>query len=361
MTALRIAVVGGAGYVGLHVVDALVRRGHTVTAVVRRDSGLLRFPSGVTMCSNETARRAGPFDAVVNLAFPTGDDMAIRAANVRLANLLTGLAGADGHLVHVSTQAVFGLALDRPVTLGAVEPIRDVAYVESKIQVERLLLAARPQRLSIVRLGNVWGPGSPNWTGTLVSRMLFGRPVGVDGSEAFSNVTDVANIADYLSFLCERGWTDGNLLFHHLAEFSGVRWPWWTARIGHVLGVDPVTVPSLPAEASGLPGELKNVLRIHSPLLIIRQLRQSRQWGSVSRRALGVLPDSTFKWLKRTGAPSVVSSSIHLSPDDEQLLRILSGPQQFCLNVANSWEPCVSLEESWERTVRWMQSAGYLR
>jgi dTDP-6-deoxy-L-talose 4-dehydrogenase (NAD+) len=76
---MRAIVTGSTGFVGRHVVNALVRRGHTVTAVARKGERFLEFqwPDAVRCVSCDVHQSGldvmlvlGPADAVIHLAWP---------------------------------------------------------------------------------------------------------------------------------------------------------------------------------------------------------------------------------------------------------------------------------------------------
>src|SRR6266566_6309529 len=138
----RIAVIGGAGYVGLTLCAELRLRGHDVTAVTRPNGRLLLERTGVRVASSDELERVGPVDVVVNLAYPNrGSIYEYPLRNRELLAMIRRLA--DGaRVVHISTQAVFGFALEYPIVAGPVPERRDYLYIESKIQLERLLARA---------------------------------------------------------------------------------------------------------------------------------------------------------------------------------------------------------------------------
>ena len=137
-----VAVVGAAGFVGRALLNALEAIDLRATAVVRGAPELAVQGSFHGLPQPLWASQAD-FDVVVNLAYPTsGRGFEHVEQNPQIANTVSHLARDGGRVIQVSTQAVFGLALDRPVILGPVAKTRDNGYVESKIEAEHLFVRA---------------------------------------------------------------------------------------------------------------------------------------------------------------------------------------------------------------------------
>ena len=350
----RVAVVGAAGFLGQALLSELRRRDVPATAIVRGDPALAVGDGFHAAASPEVA---GTFDVVVNLAYPTTglphEQPALTDAIVRTVDRLLP---DGGHLVHVSSLAVFGLALDRPVTRGPVAAVRDVPYVEGKIAAEHAFAALQALRglsLDVVRLGNIIGPGSGAWSVPLVQKLLTGRPVGVRGRPGLSNATDVANAADYLGFLAaERRPERGAPAFHHLAEFSGMPWSAWIEPLAVAMQVVPVLADgaalAVPASAAA---ELGAVLSSLDPRTVYRRIAQERVTGSWGRALVRRVPDRVVARVK--GRPEVRAAEV---PDraEQTFLAIMSAAQEFRSRTFDGWTPPISDARSVERTLEWL-------
>jgi nucleoside-diphosphate-sugar epimerase len=357
----RVAVIGAAGYVGRLLCTQLVEDGASVVGVVRSSSGFLLDQLGIEWIAVEDEDRREPFDVVVNLAYPTsGEVYDYPKQNQELLGLIQRLSSSDGRVLQVSTQAVFGMALEYPQTTGLLPMRRDFLYVETKLELERLLIEQLVgPRLDVVRLGNIWGPGSAAWTGALAQRLIFGEPVIVDGNDGFSNVTDVANLVSYLSFLARRTANDQRVAFHHLAELGDLRWSYWIERMSNQLGVSPVDAPS-PAYSMSGKQELRGALAANSPLAIVRELKDARFTGSALRSLVGGLPPRASRTLRRkwtsSGAGSGASST---EPGEDLFLTVLGCDVRFDPVTDPAWTPPLDPDASWQAISTWLDEVGY--
>ena len=178
---MRTVVLGGAGFIGSHLVDRLLALGHEVVAVDsyltgRREnlahlSGAPRFRF-IEHDVCQPMQIAGPFDVVFNLASPASP---VDYARLPLETLDVGslgtrnaldLARASGAvLVQASTSEVYGDPLEHPqreTYFGNVNPVGPRAcYDEAKRFGEALVSSyARVHRLPvrIARIFNTYGP-----------------------------------------------------------------------------------------------------------------------------------------------------------------------------------------------------------
>lgn len=353
-----VAVIGGAGYVGGQLCEQLARDGAQVTGVVRPGSGFLLDHRGVDWATPDDAGLRGPFDIVVNLAYPTrGSVYEYPAQNQALLNQIRQLATPEGRVLQVSTQAVFGMALEYPQVSGPLPMRGDLLYVESKLELERLLVEelVGPE-LHIVRLGNVWGPGSATWTATLAQRLLFGEPVAVHHQDGFSNVTDVANLVSYLSFLVQRTPCGDKVSFHHLAELGHVRWSSWIDRMSDRLGVSPLSARA-PAYSMSRKAELRAALVTHPPRAIARELKEARFTGSVVRSLMRRLPERASRALRSEWAEGGLSSSS--APGEDLFLTVVACDTLFEPFLDSAWTPPLDADASWLAVAAWLDEVGY--
>ncbi len=197
---MHVLVVGGTEFISVHVVRALLRRGHAVT-VLNRGRRPERRPAGVRALVADRRDHAGlrrvlageRFDAVVDVAYAptTGEDVAA------LADALDDRAG---HVVFVSTGRVYDHARPIPYDEDTPRSLYWGEYAKNKIAGEDALLARHRERglpVTIVRPTHVYGPLNTRDNETFFfDRLVRGRPVLVPGPggwlRQFGHVEDLA-------------------------------------------------------------------------------------------------------------------------------------------------------------------------
>jgi dTDP-glucose 4,6-dehydratase len=208
---MRLLVAGGAGFIGSHMVDALLARGDTVVAVDNLVSGRLaniahlagddRF-TFVQHDVCEPLPDLGRFDVVMNLASPASPadfdriPLEILATGSTGTRRLLDLAVAHGARFHqASTSEVYGDPLVHPQPesyWGNVNPVgpRGV-YDEAKRFGEAMTMAYHRYHgldTRIVRIFNTYGPRMRPRDGRVVSNFIVqalrGDPLTVYGDGA---------------------------------------------------------------------------------------------------------------------------------------------------------------------------------
>jgi dTDP-glucose 4,6-dehydratase len=211
----RVAVTGGAGFLGSHLCEALVARGDQViavddlsTGVVDNVGSLLENPSFELVVADVSLGVPvdGPLDAILHFASAASppdylarplETLAVGSEGTRHA--LDLAAEHDARFVLASTSEVYGDPLVHPQPesyWGNVNPVgpRSV-YDEAKRFAEALTMAthrATGVDVGIVRIFNTYGPRLRAGDGRVVSNFLTqaieGRPLTVygDGSQTRS-------------------------------------------------------------------------------------------------------------------------------------------------------------------------------
>ena len=269
---MTVVVTGAAGFIGRHLVRALVGRGHTVAGIDRRDTiaeeatisvvaDLADIGDGLV---EDLLREA---EAVFHLAgFPGVRESGLQARlrrrtdNVETTRRVTESVPLHVPLVVTSSSSIYGGSsgapskeTDRPRPLGG--------YAESKLDAERLCAkrVSRGGLVAVARPFTVAGPGQrPDMA---ISRWLEdarrGRPLPIlGGLDRTRDVTDVAGVVEGLIRMADRGVRStinlGTGRHVSLAEM--------TDAVGAALGVDVQTVVT-PAGDQEPPATLADTTR----------------------------------------------------------------------------------------------------
>ena len=148
---MRLAVTGGTGFVGSHLLDIALAAGHSVAALTRRDQEAregLEWVSGDLENRDALHRLVDGADAIIHVAgtISAPNAAAFEKGNVQgaLAMLAAATAGGVGRFVHVSS-------------LAAREPKLSL-YGASKARAEELVHSSGLEWV-IVRPPAIYGPG----------------------------------------------------------------------------------------------------------------------------------------------------------------------------------------------------------
>lgn len=202
-------VLGGAGFLGSHLVDALLQNGETVIAVDDLSSGKLENISGALTHHRFRFRQQDireplmlgtKIDTIFNLASPASPkDYMARP----IETLMTGSRGSENALqaalehgaryVYASTSEVYGDPLVHPQAedyLGNVNPVGPRScYDEAKRFGEAITMAfigKHELNGGIIRIFNTYGPRLREDDGrvvsTLITQALIGEPMTIFGS-----------------------------------------------------------------------------------------------------------------------------------------------------------------------------------
>ena len=219
----RVLVTGGAGFIGSHVADALIRRGHDVTVLDDLSGGFDdNVPAGATFVRGSVADAPlvdrlfaeHRFTHVYHLAAYAAEGLShfIKRFNytnnvIGSVNLLNASVNTGVELfVFTSSIAVYGASPELPMT-EATPPHPEDSYGIAKYAVELELQACRDMfelDFIIFRPHNVFGPRQNigdryrNVVGIFMNQILQGQPMTIFGdgmqTRAFSYVDDVSEV-----------------------------------------------------------------------------------------------------------------------------------------------------------------------
>ncbi|MGZ6792676.1 MAG: NAD-dependent epimerase/dehydratase family protein [Mycobacteriales bacterium] len=160
------AVTGSAGFLGERFCAALAEQGWDVTGIDVRPSGRTSVVGDLT-ADGPWQDAVAAADLVVHTAAVVGEKGSwerFRAVNVGATGRV--LAAATGRVLHLSSIVVHGPEF--PDQVREDSPVRPTGnpYTDTKIASEHLALqaAAAGAAVTVIRPGDVYGPGSVPWT-----------------------------------------------------------------------------------------------------------------------------------------------------------------------------------------------------
>jgi|HubBroStandDraft_4_1064222.scaffolds.fasta_scaffold14884_3 2'-hydroxyisoflavone reductase len=158
---LRILILGGTQFLGVHITERAVARGHTVTLFNRGRTHTELFPQLEKLQGD----RDGKLDALKGRSWDVViDDSGYVPRHVRLsAELLAPVVHGYIYVSSISAYASFAKPNDEDSPLGklsdeSVEKVDATTYGPLKALCEKTVLAVLPGRAAIVRPGYVVGP-----------------------------------------------------------------------------------------------------------------------------------------------------------------------------------------------------------
>jgi UDP-glucose 4-epimerase len=220
-------VIGGAGYIGSHLLPMLLATGRRVTVLGRSESPLHKLPFGISYVSNDfgqhelIAELLDSHEEVIHLAYATIPNTSF---DNPLADLLQNLppvvqlfieaAERDCRLVLVSSGGtVYGQAESLPIQEN--HPTNPISpYGVTKLTLEKyayLYAVTHGLNVVCVRPGNAYGPGQRPFSGqgfvaTAIASVLRGESVKIFGLEgAVRDYVCVEDLAAGIVAVLEKG------------------------------------------------------------------------------------------------------------------------------------------------------------
>jgi nucleoside-diphosphate-sugar epimerase len=334
-------VTGSTGFIGSHLVDALVARGATVRVITRPDSAAadgrvtefrmdLRDASAtrnspVWEGATHVFHLAGVTKARTVRAFDDGNVVPLR----QLLSAIDGRAAAPPHLILVSSQAAGGPATSSTTAIRETDrpsPVEE--YGRSKLRAEQAALEfAERFPVSIVRPSSIYGPRDRDFLEVFrqASGRLAWHAVPPDHQFSLLHVADAVN-----GIIAAASRTPGPARVYYLAADVPVTWRSLYREISTVAAASPLEL-QLPASllrAAAAAGDLIGALSGREFLLNRHKLELGRPkyWLCDPARAhseLGWHPQLTLGeglaqtlswylgsgWLRRRGASPEPESS----------------------------------------------------
>ena len=295
-------VTGSTGFIGSHLVDALLARGDTVRALVRpetprelRDPRIEHFEAD--LLDDRSVRESRVWEGathVFHLAGVTrGRTLAhFRAGNVfPTANLLAALAARPGkppRIVIVSSQAAAGPAADAATPMRETDrPVPVEAYGRSKLQAEQAVARYRDDLpITIIRPAAVYGPRDRDFLAAFKQASRRVALHAVPREHAFS-VVHVTDLVDALIRAAERPNAIGKTYF--IADETPLTWGRLYDEVAAVAGSRPIQlqVPRTAVRMAAHAGDLLSTFT-GRPTLLNRNkaaLARPRWWLCDASRA----------------------------------------------------------------------------
>ena len=295
---MRVAVTGGTGFIGAHLVTALAARGDRVRCLLRPASDRSLLPAEVEPVVVEDLDDAAGLerlvrdtDAVVHLAgltrswTPRELYRVNRGGTAALCTALARVHPGVGQLILVSSQAAAGPSCRRRPRREEDPPAPVTAYGRSKLAAERIRHRYPELPITVIRPPAVYGPGDRDIFAYFRLVRAGVRPELVPAGRL--SMVYVGNLVDALLFALERPPRAGQRVYHvadrGVVTMSTVA-QWIAAAYGRPTWRVPV--PQAALTLAGLPLAAAGRLLRRDLLLSRDKLREIAQplWILATRR-----------------------------------------------------------------------------
>ncbi len=321
-------VTGSSGFIGSHLVDALLEQGTTVRALVRPESRGARNPKvaywTVDPLDDRSVRESAAWKGVTHVYHVAGVTKRRTLSEFRYgnvvptANLLSAAAGQELRLrrfVFVSSQAAAGPANDATSPVREEDAARPIeAYGQSKLEAEEATRRyAKSIPVTIVRPGAVYGPRDVDFLNVFREARRRIAFHAAPRTQAMSLVY-VRDLVQALIMAADCQAAEGRTYF--AAGDQAVTWSDIYQAVARQAGSSPIEI-QLPAPALALAGKAGNLLSLLTGRHFLMNtnkvaLSRPRWWlcdSSRARRELGwtattTLDDGlleTYQWYVKEG------------------------------------------------------------
>ncbi len=325
----RNLVTGGSGFLGSHLVEALVARAEEVRVLVRSTSDVTRLEElGVDLVTGDlsdpaslqaAARGVERIYHCAALASDWGTWETFRAANVTgVRNVLEAALAAGVHkFIHVSTTGVYGHP-DYPADETAPYRQRGWPYGDTKIEGEQLVWAYYQEYglpVTVARPASIYGPRSVTFVTDFVELLQQRSLPHIGRKQKPAGLAYVTNVVDFLLLIADSEQSVGEA--YNVSDGLDISWRQYVNRLAEMVGA-PQPRLMIPYRLAYLVGWLMEqsyrMLRIRQRPLLTRlavELLGTTQGFPIdkARRQLGYEPRVGFEegmdrikaWLRQTG------------------------------------------------------------
>jgi nucleoside-diphosphate-sugar epimerase len=282
---MRCLVSGGSGFLGSHLVEALVRRGDRVRVLVRRTSKTEHLEKlGVELSTGDLSEihslrnATQDIDKVFHcaaLAADWGRWQDFEMTNVAgTRNLLRAALdrGVD-KFIHISTTDVYGYP-NSPVDETASFRFRGWPYGDTKIKAEQAVWEYHQGHglpISIIRPINIYGPRSETFVLEIAQLLKKGSMVHIGKGLKSAGLVYVSNVVDVILLAADKDISIGQA--YHASDGSNVTWPQYVNLLADIIGAPHprISIPYRPAYFIGwLMEKIYGVLGTKSRPLLTR-------------------------------------------------------------------------------------------
>ena len=213
-------VTGATGFLGAHVAEGCLQRGHTVCTIARATSNTARLEKlGVTIHRGDLAdpavvtRALDGVDVIVHCAAKVGDWGPVeeyRAVNVdALRHMLDACKGRPlQRFVHISSLGVYAARHHHGTDETEPLPAQHMdGYTQTKVESEKLVLDYQKQHgipVVVLRPGFIYGTLDRTVLPKLVDNLRRGRVKYLGSSESLMNTIHVGNLVDAIFLAVEK-------------------------------------------------------------------------------------------------------------------------------------------------------------
>jgi nucleoside-diphosphate-sugar epimerase len=280
-------VTGGSGFLGSHLVEALVARGDKVRVLVRPTSKTALLESlGVELVHGDMKDASSLKSAVQGVervyhcaafAADWGPKDEFQATNVvGLRNLLdAALEAKVKKFIHVSTTDVYGHP-NYPADETAPYKMRGWHYGDTKIMGEKLVWEYHREHglpVTVVRPVNIYGPRSTSFVLELAELIKSGDMVHIGKKEQPAGLVYVTNVVDLILLAADSKKSIGQA--YNTSDGSDASWAKYMEKLAKSIGAESpkTTIPYRLAYFAGWVMEgIYSTFRIQSRPLLTRMM-----------------------------------------------------------------------------------------